>query len=132
MFIVKKRVKYLEFPKSILTMQVFAPLKLAGFYFSSTLICKARVARLHLSWFHLREFFSVCLLLRKAAIYFLDDAVLVARNKRRYGLCLRKALQPLLAPAPTSSSAIVSKTYCCLLYLLRIGWLFACNYKHYP
>ena len=31
--------------------------------------------------------------------------------KRRYGLCLRKALQPLLAPALTSGSAMVSKTY---------------------
>ena len=43
--------------------------------------------------------------------YFLDDAVLVARMKRHYGLCLRKALQPLLAPALTSGSAMVSKTY---------------------
>lgn len=40
---------------------------------------------------------------------FLDDAVLVTRMKRRYGLCLRKALQPLLAPA--LGSAIVSKTF---------------------
>ena len=36
---------------------------------------------------------------------------MVARMKRRYGLCLRKALQPLLAPALTSGSAMVSKTY---------------------
>ena len=39
--------------------------------------------------------------------YFLDDAVLVARMKRRYGLCLRKALQPLLAL--TSGTTMVSK-----------------------
>ena len=42
---------------------------------------------------------------------FLDNAILVTRMKRRYGLCLRKALQPLLAPALASVSAIVSKTF---------------------